>query len=170
MLLVGFSGTLLVVSALDMVCDCHLGSLLRSWGGCWWFLWGIWVLVGLGVALSGLLWGGRGGGGVVGCVQGRELGARTSPSEVYPAGKLHWHFTCGLDFKHSLWLPFETAFAVLKELLVVPMGTMGLCQPGDNEWKVLLPLISDNFRGNRNSPVFHWNSYDIFIENYLNFD
>ena len=44
----------------------------------------------------------RVGGRVVGCVQGRELGARTSPSEVYPAGKLHLHFTCGLDFRHSL--------------------------------------------------------------------
>ena len=27
----------------------------------------------------------------------------TSPSYVYPACKLHWHFTCGLNSKHSLW-------------------------------------------------------------------
>ena len=73
-LLVGFSGALLVVSALDMVCDCHLGSLLRSWGGCWWFLWGLCVLVGLGVALSGLLWGGGGGCGL--CPRSRARRAR----------------------------------------------------------------------------------------------
>ena len=28
------------------------------------------------------------GRGLVGCAQSRELGARASPSEVYPAGKL----------------------------------------------------------------------------------
>ena len=39
-----------------------------------------------------------------------------SSSEVYPAGKLQWHFTCGFDFRHSLWLPFVTFFAVLKGL------------------------------------------------------
>ena len=32
------------------------------WGGCWWFLWDLLVLIGLGVALSGLL--GAGGGGL----------------------------------------------------------------------------------------------------------
>ena len=42
----------------------------------------------------------------------------TSPSEVYPAGKLQWHFNCGFNFRHSLWLPFETAFAVLKGLML----------------------------------------------------
>ena len=51
------------------------------------------------LALSGL-WGE--GGGIVGCVQIRKLGARASPSEDYPADKLRRHFTCGLDFKHSL--------------------------------------------------------------------
>ena len=30
-----------------------------------------------------------------------ESSARTSPSEVYPAGKLQWHFTCGFDFRHD---------------------------------------------------------------------
>ena len=35
------------------------------------------------------LWGGGGvGGGLVGCVQSRELGARATPSKIYPAGKL----------------------------------------------------------------------------------
>ena len=53
----------------------------------------------------------------VGCVQSREFGVRTSPSEVYPAGKLQWHFTCGFDFRHGVWLPFEAALAVLKGLI-----------------------------------------------------
>ena len=44
-----------------------------------------------------------------------ESSAR-APSEVNPAGKLQWHFTCGFDFRHSLWLPFVAAFAVLKGL------------------------------------------------------
>ena len=55
----------------------------------------------------------------VGCVQGWELGPRASPSKVYPPGKLHWHFTCGFDFRHSLWLAFEAAFVVLKGSKVV---------------------------------------------------
>ena len=27
-----------------------------------------------------------------------DLRAHTSPSEIYPAGKLQWHFSCGFDF------------------------------------------------------------------------
>ena len=46
---------------------------------------------------------------------------RTSPSEVYPAGKLQWHFTCGFDFRNSLWLPFKAAFPVLKVLILFPL-------------------------------------------------
>ena len=53
----------------------------------------------------------------MGCVESRELGAHASPSEVYPARKLQWHFTCGFDFRHSQWLPFVAAFAVLKGLM-----------------------------------------------------
>ena len=34
----------------------------------------------------------------------------------FPADKLQWRFTCGFDFRHTLWLPFVAAFAVLKEL------------------------------------------------------
>ena len=37
---------------------------------------------------------------------------------------MQWHFTCSFDFRHGLWLPFATAFAVLKGLLIVPVGTM----------------------------------------------
>ena len=56
-LLVSFSDTLLVASILDMVYDCHLWLLLWSWGwSCWRFLWELWVIFGLGMALSGL-WG-----------------------------------------------------------------------------------------------------------------
>ena len=42
--------------------------------------------------------------------------SKVSPSEVYPPRKLRWHFTCGFDLGHDLWLPFEAAFAVLKGL------------------------------------------------------
>ena len=68
-------------------------------------------------------------GGLVGCVQGRENGAHAhaSLSEVYPASKFQWHFTYGFDYRNSLWLLFEATFAVLKEWLIVPVGTMGLC-------------------------------------------
>ena len=74
------------------------------------------------LALSGL-WG---DGWAVSKVESSAR-VRVSPSEVYPAGKLQWHFTCGFDFRYSLWLPFEAAFAVLKGLLIVTVGTMGLC-------------------------------------------
>ena len=40
-----------------------------------------------------------------------------SRSKVSPAGKLQWHFTCGFDFRHNVWLPSVAAFAVLKELM-----------------------------------------------------
>ena len=43
--------------------------------------------------------------------------APASPSEVYPAGKLQRHFTCGFDFRHSLWLSFVAAFSALKGLI-----------------------------------------------------
>ena len=45
---------------------------------------------------------GCGGGGLVGCVQGRGLGAHASPSGVFPARRLWWHFACGFGFGHSL--------------------------------------------------------------------
>ena len=61
--------------------------------------------------------GGRAWGGPCGlCPKSRAWSIRASLSEVYLAGKFQWHFTCGLDFRHSLWLPFVTAFAVLKGL------------------------------------------------------
>ena len=79
-------------------------------------LWELWVLLDLRIALS-RLWE-RGGGGLMGFVQSWEFGARTRPSpfEVYPAGKLQCYFTYGFNFRHSLWLPFTAAFAVLKGL------------------------------------------------------
>ena len=46
----------------------------------------------------------------------RDRRALVLSSEVYPAAKFHWHCTCGFEFRHSLWLPFVTAFAVLKGL------------------------------------------------------
>ena len=62
---------------------------------------------------------------------------RASPSEVSPAGKFQWHFTCGFDFRHGLWLPFVAAFAVLRGLLMVPVGTMGPFWPGDSPFRAL---------------------------------
>ena len=50
------------------------------------------------------------------CLNSRARLMHTSPSKVYPASNLQWHFTCGFDFRHSLWLPFEAAFAVLMGL------------------------------------------------------
>ena len=56
-------------------------------------------------------WGGEWRGrGLVGCVQHASL------SEVCPADKFQWHFTCGFHFRHSIRLPFVVAFAVLKGL------------------------------------------------------
>ena len=88
----GLSDTLLVVSIL--VYDCHLWVVVQSWGvnnsscGNYGFF---------------LACGGR---GLLGCARGRGLGVRALPSGVYPAGRLRWHFTCGFDFGHGLWLPF----------------------------------------------------------------
>ena len=69
---------------------------------------------------------GVGGGGFVGYVQGRGLDGCASPSGVYPDGRLQWCFTCGFDFRHGLWLSFVATFAILKELLMVPVWTMSL--------------------------------------------
>ena len=61
-----------------------------------------------------------------GCVQSRELCARTSPCMwSILLGGPQWRLTCGSDFRNSLWLPFVAAFAVLMELLIVLVGTMG---------------------------------------------
>ena len=65
-LLEGFSGVSLVVLG--------EGGVVGGCCGCGFFL----------------VWDGLFGdvGGLVGCVQSRELGARALPSQVYPAGKL----------------------------------------------------------------------------------
>ena len=62
LLLVSFSGALLVVLVLGMVCDCPLWLLLRSWEGLLVVSVGQWVFFGLGWPFPG-------------CVQGRGLGA-----------------------------------------------------------------------------------------------
>ena len=82
-LLGGFGGTLLVVSILGVVCDCSLWSVLGSGG----------VLM-VPAGAMGPFW--RGGSpfrvvgreGLVGCVQGRGLGAHALPSGIYPGGRL----------------------------------------------------------------------------------
>ena len=48
---------------------------------------------------------GEGGGELMGCIQSRELGGRASSSQVHPATKLQWHFTCGFSFRHSYDCP-----------------------------------------------------------------
>ena len=58
-------------------------------------------------------------------------------SEVYPAGKLQWHFTCGFDFRQSLWLPFVAALAILEGLLMVPVGTVGPLWPGNGPFRTV---------------------------------
>ena len=74
------------------------------------------------------------GGWLAGCFQSREFLARFSLSEVYPPGKLQWHFTYVFRFGHGLWLPFVTAF-VVKGLLIVPVGNMGHFEPGNNTFQ-----------------------------------
>ena len=64
------------------------------------------------------------GGWAVSKVEGSAR-VRVSPSEVYPADKLQWHFTCGFDFRHSLWLPIAAAFAILKGLFNGSCGNYG---------------------------------------------
>ena len=53
------------------------------------------------------------------CSRSRARRVRALPSEVYPAGKHQWDFTCGFVFRHSLWLPFAATFAVLKGLNLI---------------------------------------------------
>ena len=43
--------------------------------------------------------------------------AHASPSEVYFAGKLQWHFTGGFDFRHSLGLPCAAVLSVSKGIV-----------------------------------------------------
>ena len=74
------------------------------------------------------------GGWLAGCFQSREFLARFSLSEVYPPGKVQWHFTYVFRFGHGLWLPFVTAF-VVKGLLIVPVGNMGHFEPGNNTFQ-----------------------------------
>ena len=68
----------------------------------------------------GVLWCGMCRPGSLGacglCPESRAPRVRVSPSKFYPADKLQWHFTCGFDFGHSLWLPFVATFAVRKGL------------------------------------------------------
>ena len=65
-------------------------------------------------------WGGGGWGegkGTLWAFSKVENSARARAfSKVYPAGKLQWHFAC----------------AILRGLLIVPMGTVGPFSPGDS--------------------------------------
>ena len=85
------------------LCLCHRPFLIPSFDFGKFFSW------------VGLVWG-----GLVGCVSKVESLARMCLAfQVYPAGKLQWHFTCGFGFRHGLWLPFATALAVLKGLSLI---------------------------------------------------
>ena len=69
-------------------CALGVGALDR---GCVW-LWGV-----------AAFWPFPDWGGCGLCPQSRARSACASPSEVYVTGKLQWHFTCGFNFRHSLW-------------------------------------------------------------------
>ena len=87
----------------------------------------------------------EGGWWLVGCFQSREFLVRFFPFEIYPPGKLQWHFTYGFHFEHGLWLPFVTAFAV-KGILIVPVGNMGPFEPGDNTFQTFFWESSASMR------------------------
>ena len=84
-------------------------------------------------------------GGLMGCVQSQKLGARASPSEVYPDAKLQWHFTCGFDLKHSLWLPFVAGFAFLKGLMEKFILFVLLTEKKINLWSPHPPQAAVSF-------------------------
>ena len=45
-----------------------------------------------------------------------KIWSSASPSQVYGSDKLHWHFSCGFNFRHSLKLPFAAVLSVSKGL------------------------------------------------------
>ena len=63
------------------------------------------------------------------------------PCQVYPAGQLQWQLTGGLDFVHCLQLLFVAAFGVLKQFVLVSLGTMGPIQAGNNYFQGLKGFI-----------------------------
>ena len=77
----------------------------------------LWLLFVAGFAVLGRNYG----WGSLWTVSRDEISAPrcASPTEVYPAGKLQWYFTCGFDFRHDLWLPFVASFSVLKGLMAI---------------------------------------------------
>ena len=90
-----------------------LCALFFGYGGvCWWLA--LSGLCGVCVCVCG---GGGGRGGV--CLRAASKVESASLSEVYSAGKLQRHFTCGFSFRHdlSLWLSFKAAFGALKGLM-----------------------------------------------------
>ena len=85
------------------------------------------------------------GGGLWAVLRVRGLAlAGALPCEVYPVGKLQWHFTCGFDFRHSLWLPFVAALAVLKGLRGHRKKKMAWDWFKKTYWKVKLGWLSYN--------------------------
>ena len=75
------------------------------------------------------------------CTRSKAWRMIASPSEVYPAGKLQWHFNYGFHFRNSLWLAFAAGFAVLRGLLIVTVGTMDSFWPGDNPFRAVEGLM-----------------------------
>ena len=75
------------------------------------------------------------------CPKLRVWRVRTSPSEAYPTGKLQWGFTYSFVFRHSLRLPFVAAFAVLKWLLIVPVGAVVPFWSGDSSVQTVGELV-----------------------------
>ena len=97
-LLVGCSGPLLVVSALDMGLS-FVARLSVLLGGGSLLAWG-WLFPGCR--------------GACGCLWDRGLGGRASSSGVYPAVGLQWRFACGFGFGRGLGLSFAACLSVLR--------------------------------------------------------
>ena len=85
------------------------------------------------------------------CQSCLSMAARIMPGAVARACSAGWFillvgFSGALivvSILDSLWLPFGAAFAVLGggRLLVVPVGTMGLCWPGDSPFRIVVGLM-----------------------------
>ena len=116
-LLEGFGGTLLVVSILGVVWDCGLWSVLGSGG----------VFMVPAGAMDPFWHGGGpfrvvGGVGLVGCVQGRGLGAHAFRGFILVAGfggRLRWQALVAGFGDTLLVVSILPAFAVLRGLLMV---------------------------------------------------
>ena len=64
-----------------------------------------------------------------------------SPSNLYVVGQLQWWFTCGFNFRHSLWLSFVSTSTLVKVIIIVPMETMGHFESRENPFQTLGEVV-----------------------------